>query len=116
MNATKEPEYEKNDQYQAENATESTPTIPIISIVAPSAAKQKDQQNNDQDRTHFSPSMPTPNFKFGRMIRIAPGLAALANAGWAVAARHFRPPNAASKPPPTAAAIPTAKYHIVSSL
>jgi hypothetical protein len=50
------------------------------------------------------------------MIGMAPNLPVLANAGGAVAARHFRPPNAASKPPPTAATIPAAKYNMVSSL
>jgi hypothetical protein len=75
MQAAEEPDHEQYHQHEAKNAAEPTPSIAIVSIVAPAAAEQQDQHNNDQDCAHFSPSLPREHtlrglLRFGFRVRL----------------------------------------------
>ena len=54
MHAAYEPEYDQNDQYQAESATKSRATIAIVTIVTATAAQQHNQQNYNENSAHFA--------------------------------------------------------------
>jgi len=47
IDAPDKPEYDRNDQYQAENAAESRSAVPIITMVAAEAAEQQDYQDDN---------------------------------------------------------------------
>jgi len=47
MQATEEPDYEKNHDHQAEGATEPRSTISSVPVIAAAAAKQQNDQEND---------------------------------------------------------------------
>jgi hypothetical protein len=49
--AANEPKYHDNDQEQADNASEPRASVAAVSIV-PSAAKKKNQYDDDQQRAH----------------------------------------------------------------
>src|SRR5579872_390173 len=50
--SAKEPERYENDEDQAENAAETPAAVAAMGVVTAAAAEQKDQYNNDQNRTH----------------------------------------------------------------
>jgi hypothetical protein len=53
MQAAEKPESEKNEQYQAQSASEPRSTIPAIPIIATAAPEQQDDHDNDQNCAHL---------------------------------------------------------------
>jgi hypothetical protein len=47
-----EPENDKNDNHQPENAAESSAAVSSVSIIAAPAAQQNDDKNDKQNRHH----------------------------------------------------------------
>lgn len=47
--AAEEPEHDKNDHYQAQNASEPRPSISPVPVIATAAAEQQEDHNNQQD-------------------------------------------------------------------
>ena len=47
VDAAHKPKYDHDDQYQAENAAESCPAVPVITMVAAESAERQDYQYNN---------------------------------------------------------------------
>src|SRR5271166_4274720 len=54
---TDEPKHYKDDQNDPEHASESGSPIATVSIVSTTPAENQNQQNDDQNRAHLSPSL-----------------------------------------------------------
>jgi hypothetical protein len=57
MQPTEEPKHEKYDEYRAQGSTESTSTIPVVSIIATTTAKQQQDYNDNKNCAHFMLSL-----------------------------------------------------------
>jgi hypothetical protein len=50
--SAQQPEHQKNDNYQAEDAAEPARSVTTVTIIAAAAAKQQDHKNNEQNGHH----------------------------------------------------------------
>ena len=55
LHASDQPNHEENDQDEAKSPTEPRPAIAIIAVGPAPAAKQQDQQDDNEDCAHGSP-------------------------------------------------------------
>src|SRR5690349_2062987 len=57
MQAAKKPEYNEDDQNEAEHTAQPASSVAIVAIVAATAAKQQDQDDDDQESAHLPPRL-----------------------------------------------------------
>ena len=62
-----QPDHDGNSQYQAKNAAEADPALHAVAIVA-TASEQQNQQDDNQNCTHVTPSLKCAAFKAQRQV------------------------------------------------